>query len=180
VFPAYFRKAERHFRSVARCLLEQPLHQLVCPTAAAVRGFGEDRTDTAKAYGPLIQNSCEVVLNGAGEHLATVHQGNSSLMVAPPDSLHLGGVKSAECLPTQAFVPGAVGRLENAVENDPFGGNNRRHMVIIVAPKGTGVLRGRVERQLQSLDDLNQGPHKQCHGRAHYKDDQRKQPDEQH
>jgi hypothetical protein len=101
-------------------------------------------------------------------------------MAAPPDGLHLGGVKSAECLPTQAFVPGAVGRLENAVENDPFGGNNRRHMVIIVAPKGTGVLRGRVERQLQSLDDLNQGPHKQCHGRAHYKDDQRKQPDEQH
>jgi len=77
---------------------------------------------------------------------------------------------------TQAFVPDWVRRLENAVENDAFSGNNSRHLISYssrrVFSRALPVLVSSGDA-LQSLRDLNEEPHKQRHGRAYQENDQR-------
>ena len=72
---------------------------------AAVRRPAEDRADSTNAHRPLIEDCRKVVLRGAREHVSAIHQRESSSMAMAPGGLHLGSVKCAVRLTTQAAVP---------------------------------------------------------------------------
>jgi hypothetical protein len=68
------------------------------------RGLTENRADSADAHRSLIEDRCKVVLYGAGEHVAAIHQRESSPTTTSPDGSHLGSVKCAVRVPAQAAV----------------------------------------------------------------------------
>ena len=60
--------------------------------------------------------------------LAIIHYSKSSLMLAPPRGLHRGGVELGVGLAAQAFGRDGIRGLENALEDGPFGWNDKRHV----------------------------------------------------
>jgi hypothetical protein len=86
----------------------------------------ENRADSAHAHPPLIEDRRKVVLCSAGEHVAAIHQRESSPMTTSPDGSRLGSVKSAVGVPAQAAVRRRVRRVQDALENGTFSWNDRR------------------------------------------------------
>src|SRR6267378_1348863 len=95
---------------------------------AAVRMLGEDRADAANSYGPSIEDRRKVVLHSAGKHRGTVHQSKSSLVTTPPRGFQLGSVKFGVRVAAQAFGRDRVRHIKNALENNPLGWNDNRHL----------------------------------------------------
>src|SRR5581483_3223427 len=87
----------------------------------------ENRADSAYAYRLLIEDRRKVVLCGAGEHVAPIHQRESSPMITPPDGSRQRSVKSAVGVPAQAAVRERVRRVQDALEDGTFSWNDRRH-----------------------------------------------------
>ena len=65
---------------------------------------------------------------GARKNVGTIDQRKSSLMAVAPRGLHLRSIKSRVGLAAQTFRRDQVHRLSNALENDPFGWNDSRHV----------------------------------------------------
>src|SRR5687768_8639647 len=95
---------------------------------AVVRRLAEDRADSAHPHRPSIEDRRKIVLRGAGKHVGAIHQRKSSLMMAAPGGLHLGSVEFAVRFAIQSVVPDPVCRVQDALENDAFGWNDRRHL----------------------------------------------------
>ena len=93
---ARIREEERHRRSIARGLLQQPSHKLSRRLAYLERCLRNDLADSARAHWLLIEHPCKVVLDGAGEHVFTLDQHKAALVTATPCGLHLCGIKLGE------------------------------------------------------------------------------------
>jgi hypothetical protein len=76
----------------------------------------------------LIEDRRKVVLRGAGKHVGSIHQRKSPLVTAAPRSLHLRSIKSGVGLAAQAFGRNQVRRVQDALENDAVGWNDRHHL----------------------------------------------------
>src|SRR6185503_18478758 len=122
-----FREQEGHDSSVARSLVEQSLDQLLSMASAAGCLLPENRADSAHAHRPLIEDRRKVVLCGAGEHVAAIDQRESSPMTTSPDGSLLGSVKRAIRVPAQAAIRERMRCVQDALENDTFGWDDRRH-----------------------------------------------------
>ena len=98
-----------------------------------VRGLADERANCAHAQPPLIDDCCKIVLRGAGQHIATLHQRKPSLVTPPPRSLPLGGVPLRECVAAQPFGRDGMCPVKNALENVPLGLDDDRHVQPIVS-----------------------------------------------
>src|SRR5688572_11373047 len=92
-----------------------------------VRGLGGDLANSARAHRPLVDDHRQVVLRGAGKHVAVIDQGESSSVRTTPRRLHLGSVKLSVRLAAQAFGRGSGRRLKNAPEDHSFSWYDGRH-----------------------------------------------------
>ena len=94
--------------------------------SAAGCAVTKNRADSAHAHRPLIENRRKVVLCGAGEHVAAIHQRESSPTITSPDGSRLSSVKSAVGVPAQAAVRERVRRVQDALEDGTFSLNDCR------------------------------------------------------
>jgi penicillin-binding protein 1A len=107
-------------------------------TAAVRIGFDDNRSLGSRETGgrlalPVFQELMlgvyrDKIVGAAPAFPAWMEARIAASLLPPNPPLHLGGVKSGVLLAIQALVPGQVCRLQNALENDPFGRNDSRHL----------------------------------------------------